>query len=168
MDLRVQRQKKGRRRWLLGLVVLVALVWGTNAYLFARPAAQSVAADPHTAGMVLSVHLRYYVDPGTLIVDLRRADATDPADLFRGMLRAIKAVDDVTWIPGKVLLLRAGKPTYSIAGTDLSRLAYTFSVARNPTSVLVALVAALRLPGGGALRARPVTDAAAGWATGAP
>ncbi len=164
MQLRVQRQRKGRRRWIVGLVVLVALVWGMNAYLFGRPAARALAADPRTAGMALASHLRYYVDPATLILDLRRADAADPADLFRGLLRAVKAVDDVTWIPGSVVLLRGGTPAFTIAGADLSRLAYTFSISRNPNSVLVQLVAALRLPDGVALPPMPVADAAARWA----
>jgi len=168
MELRVQRQRKGRRRWIVGVLVLAALVWGTNWYLFARPAARALAADGHTAGMQLRSHLRYFVDPATWVVDLRRADVADPADLFRGLLRAVKAVDDVTWIPGTVVLLRAGTPTYTVAGADLSRLAYTFSISRNPASVLVRLVAVLRVPGGGALPPMPVTDAASRWAAGHP
>jgi hypothetical protein len=168
MELRVQRQRKGRRRWIVGLLVLAALVWGTNWYLFSRPAAQVLSADRHTAGMQFRSHLRYYVDPGTWIVDLRRADVADPADLFRGLLRAVKAVDDVTWIPETVVLQRGGRPTYTITGSALSRMAYTFSISRNPASVLVSLVAVLRLPGGGPLPPMPVTDAASRWAAGHP
>ena len=166
MQLRVQRERKGRRRWILGLLVLGALVWGTNWYLFSRPAAQALAADRSTAGMGLGSHLRYYVDPATWIVDLKRADVADPVDLFRGLLRAVKVVDDATWIPATVVLLRSGTPVYAIAGPDISRLAYEFSIARNPASVLITLVAALRLPGGGALPPMPVTDAARRWAAG--
>jgi hypothetical protein len=167
-ELRERRKKKGRRRWIFGVLVLAALVWGTNAYLFRRPATAALAADPHTSGVVLAVHLRYYVDPATLIVDLRRADVADPTDLFRGLLRAIKAVDDATWIPGTVVLLRAGTPVYTISGAELSRVAYTYSVAQNPASVLVDLVGQLRLPTGDAAPPMPVTDAAGRWAAGRP
>ncbi|HTR89160.1 MAG TPA: hypothetical protein VMG62_03510, partial [Solirubrobacteraceae bacterium] len=48
MELRARRKKKGRRRWVLGVLVLGALVWGTNTYLYRRPAAAALAADPHT------------------------------------------------------------------------------------------------------------------------
>ncbi len=166
MALRVERKKKGRKRWIVGVVFLAALVWGMNTFLFGRPAAAALAADPRTAVMALTSHLRYYVDPATWILDLTKADVGDPADLLRGLLHAVKAVDDATWIPSQVLLLRSGKPVYSVAGADLSRLAYQFSVRANPGAVLNGLVRSLRTPDGGALPPLTATDAATRWAAG--
>ena len=165
MALRVDRKRRLRKRWILGVLFLAALVWGTNSYLFSRPAAAALAADPRTTGMALESHLRFYVDPATWIIDLRKAEVGDPADLLRGLLRAVKSVDDATWIPSQVLLLRAGKPVYSVAGGDLSRLAYQFSVSRNPGAILNGLVRALRAPTGGGLPPLTVTDAASAWAS---
>lgn len=163
MALRVERKKKGRRRWIVGLLVLVLLVWGMNAFLYSRPASVALAADPHTSGMALAAHLRYYLDPTTLILDLKRANVADPVDLFRGLLRAVKKADDATWIPATVVLLRSGTPVYTIAGADISRLAYEFSIARNPNSVVIQLPGKLRLPGGGPLPPMQVSDAASRW-----
>ena len=168
MALRVERKKKGRRRWIVGLLLLAALVWGMNAYLYGRPASAALAADPHTSRMALAAHLRYYLDPTTLILDLRRADVADPVDLFRGLLRAVKKADDATWIPSTVDLQRSGTTVYTIAGADISRLAYEFSIARNPNSVVVQLPGKLRLPDGGALPPMQVSDAATRWARARP
>ncbi len=163
MELRVQRQRKGRRRWIVGVLFLGALVWGANHFLFSNPAVAALAAEPRTSGMRISSHLRWYVDPATLILDLKQADVPEPADLFRGLLRAVKAVDDATWMPGGVVLLRDGEPVYTVSGDQLSKLAYQFSVSRNPNGVLGALVQALRLPDGNRLPPIGITDAAAGW-----
>jgi hypothetical protein len=166
MDLRVQRQRKGRRKYIVGLVLLVALVWFANVYLFSSPVRTSLASDPRTARMAITAHLKYYLDPTTLNLDLRAAQVDDPADLFRGLLRAVKAVDDRTWVPGHIVLLRAGEPVYTIAGADLAHAAYEYSIARNQGAVIVAFVQALRLPDGKALPPMPVTDAAGRWAAG--
>ena len=166
LELRAQQKRKGRRRWIFGLILLAAVVWGANTFLFSRPAAQALAGDPRSSGVVLAVHLRYYLDPTTLIMDLRRADLADPSDLFRALLKATKGVDDVTWVPGRVLLLRGGEQVFEIAGADLGRSAADYASARNPAAVLVALIPKLRLPGGGAPPPMPVTDAADRWASG--
>ncbi len=163
MELRVQRERKGRRRWIVGVLLLGALVWGFNHFLFSNPAVAALAAEARTSGMAISSHLRWYVDPATLVLDLKRADVPESADLFRGLLRAVKAVDDATWMPGGVVLLRDGKPVYTISGADLSKLAYQFGVSRNPNAVLVALVQALRLPDGQPLPPTAVGDAADRW-----
>lgn len=166
LDLRAQRRRKGRRRWIVGVLFLGALVWGANTYLFARPATAALAADSSFSKVVLAAHLRYYVDPTTLILDLRRAQVADPADLFGALLRAIKALDDATWMPGQVVLQRGGVPVYTVGGAALSRLAYDYSVAKKPAPVLLKLVEALRLPDGRAVPPMPVTAAAGRWASG--
>jgi hypothetical protein len=170
MDLRVQRQKKGRRRWVVVVVVLVALVWGMNYVMISRPVAAALAADERTSGIGLTAHLRYYLDPTTLRLDLGRMQVADTIDLFRGLLAAAKAVGDASWgIPGVTALSRDGELVYTIAGGDLRQLAHDFPLSRRPAAVLGALVQALRQPDGQPLPPATTVEAAARrWATGRP
>ncbi len=166
LDHRAQQKRKGRRRWITGLVLLGALVWGANTFLFSKPAAKALLADPRTSGVVIAAHLRWYVDPVTLILDLRQTQVADPADLLGALLRAVKGVDDATWMPGNVVLQRGGVPVYTIDGAVLSRLAAEYATAPKPAPLLLALVQALRLPDGSAAPQQSVTDAAQRWASG--
>jgi hypothetical protein len=170
MDLRVQQKKKGRRRWIVVVVVLVALVWGMNYVMISRPVAAALAADPRTAGMRLTAHLRYFLDPTTLALDLGRVQVADTTDLFRGLLVAAKAVSDASWgIPGVTALSHDGNLVYTVDGDDLRQLAHDFPLSRKPDAVLGALVEALRQPDGKPLGPdATVQSAARRWAAGRP
>lgn len=168
MDLRVQQKKKGRRRWMFGLVLLVALGWGANHFLLSAPVATALAADARTAGMGLGVHMQYYFNPATLVLDLRGARVADTTDLFRGLMLAAQAVDQSAWPFHGFVLSRAGDPVYTIAGADLYQLSHDYGVSRKPVAVLGALLTKLRLPGGRPLAPATVEEAARRWATGRP
>lgn len=170
MDLRVQRQQRGRRRWVVVVVVLVALVWGLNYVMISRPVAAALAADQRTAGIVLAAHLRYFVDPTTLSLDLRGVQAADTADVFRGLFAAAKALADGSWgIPGTVVLSRGGDLVYTVAGDALRQEAHDFPLSRKPAAVLGALVQALRGADGRPLGPEATAESAARrWVTGRP
>lgn len=168
MDLRVQREKKGRRRWIVGLLLLVALGWGANHFVLSAPVAAALATDPRTAGLGFSAHMQYYFNPVTLVLDFGGAQVADATDLFRGLMLAGKALDQSAWPFHQIVLSHTGDPVYTVAGADLYQLAHDYGVSPRPSSVLVALVAKLRLPGGQALAGVTVEDAARRWATGRP
>jgi hypothetical protein len=170
MAMRVQHQKKRRRRWIVIVVVLVALVWGLNYFMISRPIAAALAADGRSAGIGLTGHLRYYVDPTTLALDLGRVQVADTTDVFRALLMVAKGLSDASWgIPGAVALSRDGNPVYTIAGGALRQMAHDYPLARKPAVVLLALVQALRRPDGKDLGPEATVESAArGWVTGHP
>lgn len=168
MDLRQQRQKKGRRRWIVGLVLLVALGWGANHFVLSAPVAAALAADPRTAGIALSTHMQYYLNPATLVLDLGGGQVGDTTDLFRGLMLAANALDQSAWPFHQFVLSRAGDPVYIVDGADLYQLAHDYGVSRRSGAVLGVLLTKLRLPGGQPLPATTVEDAARRWATGRP
>jgi len=148
MDLRAQHQRNRRRRWLAIVVVLVALVWGLNYAMISRPVAAALAADRRTAGIALTAHLRYFLDPTTLSLDLGRVQTADTTDVFRGLVAAANALADGSWgIPGTVSLSRGGDLVYTVDGDNLRQLAHDFPLSRKPAAVLDTLVQALRQPG---------------------
>jgi len=170
MALRVDRQKKKRRSWVVVVVGLVALVWGLNYFMISRPVAAALAADQRLAPMALGAHLRWFVDPGTLAFDLGGVGVADTTDLFRGLLAAAKALSDGSWgIPGSVTLSRSGDLVYTIAGEDLRRTAHDFPLSRRPVQVLGTLIQSLRGPDGKPLGPETTLESAARrWAVGHP
>lgn len=168
MDLRLQRKKKGRRRWILGLVLLAALSWGANHFLLSAPVAAALAADARTNGIGLSAHMQYYVNPLSLVLDLGGVRVADTTDVFRGLMLAAAALDQSAWPFHQFVLSHAGDAVYTIPGTDLYQLAHDYGVSRRPVAVLSALLAKLRLPGGQPLGPGTVEEAARRWATGRP
>ena len=170
MEMRVQHQKKRRRRWVVIVVVLVALVWGLNYFMISRPVAAALAADPRTAGIVLTAHLRYYVDPTTLSVDLGRVQAADTTDVFRALAAVADALVDRSWgLPGMLTLSHGGDLVYTIAGDDLRQRAHDLPLSRKPAQVLGALIQALRGPDGKPVGPETTVESAARrWAAGHP
>ena len=170
MALRVDREKKRRRSWVVVVVVMVALVWGLNYFMVARPVAAALAADQRFAPMALGAHLHGFVDPTTLVLDLGAVGVADTTDLFRGLLVAAKALSDGSWgIPGSVRLCRSGDLVYTIAGEDLRRAAHDFAFSRRPVQVLGTLIQSLRGPDGQPLGPETTVESAARrWAVGHP
>jgi hypothetical protein len=170
MGLRVQHEKKRRRRWIVVVVVLVALVWGLNYAMVSRPVAAALAANQGTSGIAFTAHLRYFLDPTTLSLDLGRIQAADTTDVFRALAAAANALVDGSWgIPSTVALSRGGNLVYTIAGDDLRQRAHDLPFSRKPAAVLGAIVQALRGPDGKPLGPETTVESAARrWVTGRP
>ena len=168
--MRVQHEKKRRRRWIVVVVVLAALVWGLNYFMVSRPIAAALAADQRTAGIALTAHLRFFLDPTTLSLDLGRVQAADTTDVFRALAAAADALVDRSWgLPGTITLSRGGNLVYTIAGDDLRQRAHDLSISRRPAQVLGAMVQALRGPDGEPLGPETTVESAARrWVTGHP
>ena len=163
-------QARHRRRRLVRTLVTFGLigflVWGANVSLVGNAVKASLAADPRAAGISLVGHLRWYVDPTTLVLDLQAAGA-DTEALFPIALRAgprLMLPDAVR----QVILERRGEPVYTLSGANFLRLGGQMTEQRNPLVVLRALPAALRLPDGTAAIVADAAEAGRHWAGGAP
>src|SRR4051812_25148782 len=116
---------KPRRLWWMVLVASAAICAGTwvpNWLLIQHPVGEKLAADPRNNGFHLSAHYRYYVDPGTLVLDLRSADAVAPVDLCRGLFQSAEALDSVGRSFGRVILALSGHPVFIMTGDDFREI----------------------------------------------
>ena len=150
VELRGHRKRRALRRTLGGVVVLVALVWGANAILVARPVASALAADSAAAGVRIAAHLHYYVDPMTLVLDLRRADDAAPERAFYGLLVAAAALDTADLGFRRVLLTHGGRASFIIAGDAFVALGVEFTGRGSPVEWAWRVLPKLRGPGGSA------------------
>jgi len=157
-DLRAGRRARSLRRAVAGAAALILLVAGANAVLVGRPVSGALAADPRCAGFVLRARFQYYLNPTTLVLDLRRADPRSEVGPLHVLLVAAGALDAAGRTFPRVVLARSGTPVLAVAGADLGRLGRDYPTARNPVVVTRALVQLLRTSGGAPL---PATDAEA-------
>lgn len=127
-----------------GLVLIVAALWGANAFLVSQPVSKALAADTAAARVRLGARFQWYVDPTTLVLDLRSADPAAPERAFRGLLVAADAMRREGRTFGRVVLARAGTPVYVLSGDDFRRLGGEFASARNPLDLLRAIPPMLR------------------------
>ncbi len=168
-SLDAEQARHRRRRWLRMLVTLGLigfLVWGANVSLVGNAVKASLAASDRAAGTALVGHLRWYVDPTTLVLDLQAAGADTEA-----LMAAALGAGNRLMLPGvvqQVLLTRRGQPVYSLSGADFVRIGGQLAERRNPAVVLRALPAALKLPDGTAAAVADAAEAARQWAGGAP
>jgi hypothetical protein len=164
--LRKDRKRHSLRRAVLGVALLVALVWGANLMLVGRPVKGALASDPRTAGIGMVGHLENYVNPTTLVLDLRNPAVADTNDVLRGVEVVARDLISLT-ILDRVVLARSGKPVYALSGDDFRKIGRDFTIERNQVLVLRALTDALRLPGGQKPPPQDFGEAAHTWATGA-
>ena len=66
-------------RWRRGCLALLAVcglataaIASLNVLLVSHPVQQKLDRDPRNAGYAMSAHYRFYVEPKTLVLDLRR------------------------------------------------------------------------------------------------
>ena len=161
-----QRRRSWRRR-VFGLALIAFLVWGANVTLVGNPVKTSLAADARTAGIGLVGHFAYYVDPTTLVLDLRQPTPGDTAWLWTAALRTAPRLV-LPNVVKQVLLERAGTPVYLMSGDDYRRLGRQLAEQRNPVLVLRDLPATLKLPDGTLAPAGDAAEAAQRWEAGAP
>lgn len=164
-ELRSRRKWHRVRRTIVSIALLAGLVWGANHLLVGRPVGAALASDPRTAGIGMVGHLDHYVNPTTLVLDLRNPVVTDTSDLLRGVLVVARDLVSLRMLD-RVVLARAGTPVYALSGDDFRRIGHDFTIVRNPVVVLRELSNALRLPGGQKPPPVDFPDAARRWATG--
>ncbi len=166
-EVRAKQRRHSLFRMVLTVALIAVVVWGANEILVANPLKNSLASDRNTAGLEVVGHFGWYVDPTTLVLDLRQPVGRDTTWLFRGVLTAERRLMLPTALK-QVLFQRMGKPVYELAGADFHRLGGLFAEGRNPIVVLRDLPAVLRLPDGTTAQVADADDAARHWASGAP
>ena len=147
---RRQRRRRVLRRTAGGLLLLGALVWGGNAYVLGRPVAAAVASDSVAARTNLAVHLRYFVDPTTLVVALRREDPAAPETAFYALAVAAARLHAADLSFARVVLRGARGTAFVLAGADFDRLGAEFTAGGEPFEWARRVPPLLRASAGGA------------------
>ncbi len=135
--------------YLCGTVSTVLLLgWGLNYLLVGQPVAHKLDADPRNSGYSLSAHYRYYLDPTTLVLDLRDVESAAPVDLFRAVFQSADALHAAGRRFDRVILARSGKPVFIIQGKEFSSLGEEFAAGQNPVYLIRTLPEKLYRPSG--------------------
>ena len=140
-----------RKRWFyLAAVPLCAvlLTWSLNYALVERDVSQALNADARNAGYSISAHYRFYLDPSTLVLDLRDVSAAAPLDLFRGLFQSASALASSGRSFDHVILARGGTPVFMMTGDDFRELGVEYSGGQNPAYLIRTLPEKLYKPTG--------------------
>jgi hypothetical protein len=145
-----------RRRWLLLAMPMVALlvVWSLNYLQVGRPVKNTLNGDSRNSGYSLSAHYGYYIDPSTLILDLREVESAAPVDLFRALFQSAEALHDAGRTFDKVVLARSGTSVFIMKGDEFSTIGAEFGGGQNPVYLIRTLPERLFRPNGEAAFAR--------------
>ena len=177
------KPRRGRRGWWLLLaapLVAFTIVWGLNYLLIGKPVQSKLRSDPRNVGYSLSAHFGYYINPSTLVLDLRTVESIAPADLFRALFQSAEALHETGRNFDKVLLSRGGTPVFVMDGAEFSALGTEYGAGQNPVYLIRTLPEKLYRPNGEAAFGRwqggllgvvakqmeDASDAAMRWATG--
>jgi hypothetical protein len=131
----------------LAAAVLAAVV-AFNYFGVMRPVAKQLDGDSRNAGFAMTAHYRFYVDPNTLVIDLRQVDSASPLDLCRGLFQAAKVMSDSGKRFERVVLARTGHPVFHLKGDDFARLGTEFANGQNPVFLIRTLPEKLYRPNG--------------------
>ncbi len=131
-DLHRRRRRSTLVRAAVGLVVLAVLVWAGNHFFVEQPVRDALAADPVAAKTDLSLHLHYFVDPTTLVLDVGRADTTDPETVLYALVVAASQLHEMDFDFRRVLLVGRGGTAFIVAGIEFDRLGAAFAGKGNP------------------------------------
>lgn len=84
------------KKALIGLIILVTLIIGTylyNYYTINYPVQTELNNDPRNSGINISTHYENYIDPNTLILDLKEFSGNkSQIDIFRALLQTAYAL----------------------------------------------------------------------------
>jgi hypothetical protein len=155
-------------------------IWGLNFAMVAHPVAAALDGDPRNAGFTLRAHYGYYVQPGTLVLDLTRVETAAPIDLLRAAFAAADTLYARDRSFERVILARSGTPVFLMKGEDFKTLGANMRVRENPAFLVRTFPQQLYRPSGEAAygtweggllgvlsrQMQDVNDAANMWASG--
>jgi hypothetical protein len=128
-----QSEQHKRVGYLLALTMLaVLLVWGLNHLLVGRPVQAALRGDARNGGYSVSAHYRYYLDPSTLVLDLRGNISASPTDLFRGLFQSAEALHKSGRKFKRVILARRGTSVFVIKGEEFLNVGAEYGSGQNP------------------------------------
>ncbi len=138
-NLNGHRRRSKRNRIIFAVVLSVSAHFGLriwNYFSVGYPVASKLEADPRNKAFSISAHYSYYVNTGTLILDLTRSDNASPADLFRGIFQCAEALSSSDRVFEWVVLARSGRPAFLLTGKDFSQIGREFSAGQNPVYLI--------------------------------
>ena len=145
------RSKPRRRRQALsGFLLILILIWAANFFLVTNPVRTALQTDPRNERYRLVAHYRYFVDPSTLVLDIRDLDGAAPADLFRGLFQSAEALHDAGRTFSTVALSRSRTVVFYMDGADFDRIGQEYGGGQNIVYLVRTLPEKLHEPDGSA------------------
>lgn len=103
-------------KWLLGiigLIILFSFLW--NLFVLQIPVNRRIKSDSRNSGISIKVHYKYYINPKTLVFNIKEISGSNSAaDVFRTFLTTSAELKDKKF--GKVELASKGKIKFYIIG----------------------------------------------------
>jgi hypothetical protein len=140
--------KRGLWVFFAMVAVVFAGVWTLNSLLVGQPVQKKLNSDPRNQGYALRAHFGHYINPSTLVLDLREAERVAPVDLFRALFQSAEAFHESGRKFDKVLLARGGTPVFLITGNEFAALGAEYSAGQNPVYLIRTLPEKLYRPSG--------------------
>lgn len=142
-------RKSGRIRQLIsGLVLIVLLILAANFFLVGNPVRSALAKDPRNERFKLVAHYHYYLDPTTLVLDVRSLEEAAPVDLFRGLFQSAEALHEAGRSFSKVILARSRSAVFYLSGDDFDRIGEDYGRGENVAYLIRTLPEKLYDPDG--------------------
>jgi len=143
------------RKWMIALLVpavLFGLVFGINHIMLQGKMNDVIRADFRNAGLKVSTHYGFFVNPTVLVYDLRSVPADKaPADVFRLLLEFAESVSDQEF--GLVKLAYRGRVKFLLDGSYFQQIGREYEY-QNPVYLARTFPEHLMKPDG--TRAYPV------------
>ncbi len=118
-----------RRTWLVALAViigLVAAVYWWNYLTLQSQMSAVLSGDPRNKGVSVSVHYENYINPSTMVYDLKDISGTNSkVDVFRVFLQFADKMKDRKF--DTVVLSFKGKPKFKLDGAYFLKLGTEYS-----------------------------------------
>jgi len=116
------------------LVLIVVLILATNFFLVGNPVKSALAKDSRNERFKLVAHYRYYVDPTTLVLDVRSLNEAAPVDLLRGLFQSAEVFhDEAALFPRSFSLVQDRPYSIQVARTSIASVMTTAVGRVSPT-----------------------------------
>lgn len=139
------------KRWilviLLGFAAILLSIYFLNMNLD-NIVQKVLNADYRNIYFSLSARYSGYVNVGTLVLDLRKADNSAPVDLFRGLFQTAEALYQSNKRFSIVFLSTHGRTIFSMDGSDFYILGREYTNQENPLYLMRTLPEKLKTPSG--------------------
>jgi hypothetical protein len=114
-------KKKTAMLVIVGIVLIVAGVFGANQIVLQSPMNQVLTSDPRNHGVDVSVHYGSFINPRVLVFDIQNVAGTNSeADVFRVFLQLADKMQSTSF--GEVDLACKGQTKFFIRGAYFRQL----------------------------------------------
>lgn len=129
-----------------GLLLLIVMVYGWNYLMLQLPMSEVIQEDGRNSGVSVSAHYSYYLDPTTLVYDLRDVSMTNSkADVFRVLLQYSAKMKSRRY--DRVLLAFRGETKFVLDGAYFQQLGEEYGT-QNPVYTIRTFPSHLKRPDG--------------------